>query len=414
MRAAWSRRQFASGAGASVLALAFGTSARGQGLSQQLEGLLGNKLPQQLQAILPPEALEVAGFVRSVLALEGEAKTLRLPASVLSRKDGDIPLDPEQIYGLAMPRLVALIDRSERRNPFFADKAGALLAKLHATQHEIPAALSAALSRAAEPVGDGALAFGEQASDPVPPPAEPAPLPEPLPAASPVPATVSQPVVQPLPQASQPAATPVPDDVPEVPDKLSRSLRFAELSEEYRALFAAAQIRPERREQAEWHLTMMRQSRARYVAIAARAGVPWQFVAAIHGMEASFNFRAHLHNGDHPLNQRTRQVPAGRPLKWLPPSDWESSAMDALRLLGFTNQSDWSLPRTLYRLEAFNGFGYRRTGNPSPYLWSFTTLYDRGKYVADGRYDPRARSQQCGTAAMLKVLEEAGELDLTT
>jgi lysozyme family protein len=87
--------------------------------------------------------------------------------------------------------------------------------------------------------------------------------------------------------------------------------------------------------------------------------------------------------------------------------------MDAMRLLGFTNQSDWSLPRTLHRLEAFNGFGYRRIGKPSPYLWSFTSNYERGKYVADGRYDPRARSQQCGTAAMLKVLADAGELDLT-
>jgi lysozyme family protein len=393
-----------------MLALAAGASARGQGLGQQLEGLLGSKLPQQLQAILPAEAFEVAGFVRSLLALEGEAKALRLPASILSRKGGDIPLDPEQIYGIAMPRLVALIDRSERRNPFFAEKAGSLLAKLHATQHVVPDALGSLLSRAAPPIDDGALAFGEPLNEPPVPLPEPTQAPAPMP--SPVPATVSEPVVQPLPPTGQTSPTPDPAETPEVPSELSRSIRFAELSEEYRVMFDAARIRPERREQAEWHLTMMRQARPRYVGIAGRAGVPWQFVAAIHGMEASFNFRAHLHNGDHPLQQRTRQVPAGRPLRWLPPSDWESSAMDALRLLGFTNQSDWSLPRTLHRLEAFNGFGYRRTGRPSPYLWSFTTLYERGKYVADGRYDPRARSQQCGTAAMLKVLADAGELDL--
>jgi lysozyme family protein len=394
-----------------MLALACGGAARGQGLGQQLEGLLGSKLPQQLQSILPAEALEVAGFVRSLLALEGEAKALRLPRSILSRKEGDIPLDPEQLYGLAMPRLVALIDRSERRNPFFADKAGALLAKLHATQHEVPEALRTALSRAVLPVGDGAMAFGEQVANPSGPLPDPVQAPAPVP--SPVPATVVVPVVQPLPPTAQPAPIPGSSEAPEVPDELSRSIRFAELSDEYRTLFAAAQIRPERREQADWHLAMMRQARPRYAAIAARAGVPWQFIAAIHGMEASFNFRAHLHNGDHPLNQRTRQVPAGRPLRWLPPSDWESSALDALRLLGFTNQGDWSLARTLHRLEAFNGFGYRRIGKPSPYLWSFTTAYERGKYVADGHYDPRARSQQCGTAAMLKVLADAGELDLT-
>ena len=49
------------------------------------------------------------------------------------------------------------------------------------------------------------------------------------------------------------------------------------------------------------------------------------------------------------------------------PADWASSAKDALRLLGFTGKTDWSLERTLYRLEAYNGFGYRRMGVPTPY-----------------------------------------------
>ena len=104
------------------------------------------------------------------------------------------------------------------------------------------------------------------------------------------------------------------------------------------------------------------------------------------------------------------QVPAGRPPVWLPPSDWESSAVDALRLLGFAGASDWSLPRTLFRLEAFNGFGYRRIGRASPYLWSFSSLYERGKFVSDGSFNARARSQQCGTAVMLKLLADAGEI----
>ena len=46
----------------------------------------------------------------------------------------------------------------------------------------------------------------------------------------------------------------------------------------------------------------------------------WFVIAAIHGLEASFNFRAHFHNGDFPLTARTRQVPAGRPAVWLPPT----------------------------------------------------------------------------------------------
>nr|MCU0729260.1 hypothetical protein [Sphingopyxis sp.] len=94
----------------------------------------------------------------------------------------------------------------------------------------------------------------------------------------------------------------------------------------------------------------------------------------------------------------------------LPPSDWESSAIDALRLMNFAGQQDWSLARTLYRLEAYNGFGYRSRGVPTPYLWSYSTHYERGKFVADGRWNPQAQSQQCGAALMLRLLVDAGDV----
>jgi peptidoglycan hydrolase-like protein with peptidoglycan-binding domain len=41
---------------------------------------------------------------------------------------------------------------------------------------------------------------------------------------------------------------------------------------------------------------------------------------------------------------------------------------------------------------------------PSPYLWSFSNHYTRGKYVADGRFSPTAVSQQVGAAVLLKQL----------
>lgn len=405
MRVNWSRRRVVAGSGASLLALGLAQRAAAQGgLAGQLGQVLDGAVPRSLRAILPAGPFEILGFVRSVIALEGEARALNLPASALSVREDTLPLDPDSLYLMAMPRLVALVDRGERINLAFADQAGDLLAQLHHSQYVTPEGLGNLLSRASAPAKD-ALAFAEQEQ------VEPLPVPDiPLP---PAPDVVSEPVIQQLPEGNSPPPSAPPAAVASVPTSLSRSIRFGELSGEYAAMFAAAAIRPEREEQTRWHLTMMRQSRSRYAALGERAGVPWQFIAAIHGMEASFNFRAHLHNGDFPLQQRTRQVPAGRPLRWLPPSDWESSAMDALRLLGFAGQSDWSLPRTLYRLEAYNGFGYRRMARPSPYLWSFTTNYDRGKFVADGHFDPRARSQQCGAATMLKLLELAGELDLT-
>ncbi len=192
----------------------------------------------------------------------------------------------------------------------------------------------------------------------------------------------------------------------------STSLSFAALRKEYGQYFETAQIKGEHGDTLGWYRKMSVQSRARYEAVSDATNVPWYFIAAIHGLEASFNFRAHLHNGDFPLTQRTRQVPAGRPLVWGPPSGWEASAKDALKLMGFSGQSDWSLERTLYRLEAYNGFGYRKRAVPTPYLWSFSNHYERGKFIADGRWSPTARSQQCGSAVLLKSLVNSGEVKL--
>jgi lysozyme family protein len=193
---------------------------------------------------------------------------------------------------------------------------------------------------------------------------------------------------------------------------LSKSRDYANLKAEYARKFRTLTVRPQYQETVDWHMALIRKSRDRYARVEAQTGVPWFFIAVTHGLEASFNFRAHLHNGDFPLTARTRQVPAGRPSVWLPPSDWESSAKDALRLLGYTGQKDWSLERTLYRLEAYNGLGYRSLGVPTPYLWSFSNHYERGKYVADGKFSPTAKSQQCGAAVLLKLLQDGGDIRL--
>ena len=345
--------------------------------------LLEQVLPGQLRAVLPENAFQAAEFVSTLMTLEAEAKVARLPASKLSVGEAPLPASLDRLYELALPRLVALIDRAEQANPALAEKGGALLAKLHATQHEVPrwlAGLQLAPAGAPEPLR---LDPGSDAAERLELPA---------------PGDLSVPDF-PATDAASPAA-------------IRRSLRFADLAEEYAAFFASTTLRAQHSESAAWHLAMMRQSRGRYDRVAQRAGVPWYVIAAIHGLEASFNFCAHYHNGDFPLSTRTRQVPANRPPVWLPPSDWEASALDALQLLGFTGATDWSLPRTLYRLEAYNGFGYRRIGRASPYLWSFSNHYERGKFVADGRVDLRARSQQCGAAVMLKLLADAGEIAL--
>jgi lysozyme family protein len=183
---------------------------------------------------------------------------------------------------------------------------------------------------------------------------------------------------------------------------------FEQLKTEYEQLWTSCQIRPEFAERVAWHRTKLLQNRPRYEQVSAATGAPWWFIGIVHALEASFSFQGHLHNGD-PLSARTVNVPANRPPRWNPPNDWLSSAIDAITFEGFAGQSDWTVARALYRFEGYNGFSYRTKGINSPYLWSFSTHYAKGKFVRDHVYDPNAVSAQCGAAVMLKALQLAGE-----
>jgi lysozyme family protein len=184
------------------------------------------------------------------------------------------------------------------------------------------------------------------------------------------------------------------------------------LRAEYQQLFDSCQIRPER--QAEVNAVAERAlgQRPRYEAVARSLDLPWYVVAVLHQMEASARFDTHLHNGD-PLGARTVHAPPGRPSAGVPPFAWETSATDALRLARYHQWDDWSVPGILFKWEAYNGWGYRNFHPEvkSPYLWSFTTHYLRGKYIADGTFSASAVSQQSGAAALLRRLAEKGVLN---
>lgn len=184
------------------------------------------------------------------------------------------------------------------------------------------------------------------------------------------------------------------------------------LRSEYQSLFDTCQIRPEKRAIVQKTVEGIVSARARYANVGDELNVPWYVVGVIHNMEGSLNFATHLHNGD-PLSARTVQVPAGRPHKGSPPFTWEASAVDALKLQGYDSWADWSIPGMLFKWERYNGWGYRNhhPDVKSPYLWSFTNQYDRGKYVKDGIWDPDAVSKQVGAACVLRRLAELGELD---
>jgi lysozyme family protein len=186
------------------------------------------------------------------------------------------------------------------------------------------------------------------------------------------------------------------------------SLTLEALGATYQKLWDTTQINPKFAGKANEITSQIQANKARYEAVAAKTGCPWHFIAVTHNMESSLSFSKHLHNGD-PLTGKTFQVPSGRPPG--PPKNgsaytWEESAEDILLHKKLNLIKDWSIPRLLYELEKYNGWGYRQYHPDvlTPYLWSGTNHYTSGKYVADGRFDRGAVSAQCGCVPLLKIL----------
>lgn len=190
--------------------------------------------------------------------------------------------------------------------------------------------------------------------------------------------------------------------------KVNKSIKYEDIKDEYIRIWDACKLRPEKLSAVRREADRVVANREVYEEIAAETEVPWWFIGLIHGMECSFSLNKHLHNGDS-LKARTWQVPAGRPKEGSPPFTFVDSAIDALEYDKFAGKTDWPLAMVLFRLERYNGFGYRKKfGFASPYLWSYTNHFSSGKYVKDGVFDPNAISKQCGAAAMLRDLMTRG------
>ena len=150
----------------------------------------------------------------------------------------------------------------------------------------------------------------------------------------------------------------------------------------------------------------IQRNQARYEAVSRSTGVPARVIAALHNMESGGSFQCHLHEGSS-LKFRTRDVPKGRPLPPAnPPFTWEFSATDAMVYDHMAAKNWREIGPALTACEGYNGFGMAKyhPQTPTPYLWAGTSVERPGKYVADGKYSPTARSSQIGVAAIWKVL----------
>lgn len=139
-------------------------------------------------------------------------------------------------------------------------------------------------------------------------------------------------------------------------------------------------------------------TKPRYQTVEAKTGVPWAVIAVIHERESSQSWLASLAQGD-PWNRASIHVPRNRG----PFPSWEAAAEDALVVCAphAAAWHDWSIGGALTLLEQYNGLGYAAMGIPSPYIWASTDQYHRGKYIADGHFDPNAVDHQIGCAALL-------------
>jgi lysozyme family protein/peptidoglycan hydrolase-like protein with peptidoglycan-binding domain len=167
------------------------------------------------------------------------------------------------------------------------------------------------------------------------------------------------------------------------------------------------QIRPGTAGQANREAARLLKNKSIYQQIETITRVPWYFIGLCHDRESGFDLNTYLGNGQ-ALNRVTTIVPKGRG-PFLGPNAFVDGAVDALRIQGFVGATDWSIARTLFRLEGFNGFGYHSRGVNSPYLWSGSTVYGppeerAGKFVADGVFDPNKVDPQLGVAVILKEL----------
>lgn len=163
----------------------------------------------------------------------------------------------------------------------------------------------------------------------------------------------------------------------------------------------------------DYHLPLAKITAAqnRYAKVQAMTGVDWKFVACSHYRESDLNFNTQLGQGD-PLNRKSVHVPKGRG----PFATFEDGAYDALVNCApyAARIHDWSLPGMLTVLEMYNGLGYAYKGIPSPYVWSGTDQYQRGKYVADGKFSPSTVDAQLGVAGLVKLLQPLDPVKATT
>ncbi|HEX3708578.1 MAG TPA: hypothetical protein VHV56_01685 [Pseudolabrys sp.] len=143
-------------------------------------------------------------------------------------------------------------------------------------------------------------------------------------------------------------------------------------------------------------------AKSRYRQIERATGVPWFITAVIHEREAAQDFSKSIAQGD-PWNKASTHEPRGRG----PFTSFEAAAHDALVNCApyAAHWNDWSAGGALTLLELYNGLAYADHGQASPYVWSGTDQYVRGKVLVDhGPIEPVV-DKQLGCAGLIIAMQ---------
>lgn len=180
---------------------------------------------------------------------------------------------------------------------------------------------------------------------------------------------------------------------------------YLTLAPEYAALLAAMRVEPAREhelaDRAADVLDLAQRHGDEWAEVEDKTGVPRLWGIASFERESSSDYRCSPAQGD-----RWDSVSVNVPRGLGPYRCWGDACVAAYEIdhLNEVGKSAWTWTHAAYEGELYNGFGPRAHGHRTSYLWSWTSVYDGGKYIADGHWSPRATDEQCGMIPMMQAL----------
>jgi lysozyme family protein len=192
------------------------------------------------------------------------------------------------------------------------------------------------------------------------------------------------------------------DHIPDDP-KLAAVYLFNRM----RAANASDDLTPRQEKDMEQFIKNWESHKARYEKVAETAGVPAKLIASLHWRESTGDFGTYLHQGD-PLGKQAVNEPANIPIfkQWEPAAEHALDMKKGIRDAYKIDENTTDEAALASYAERYNGLGYfNHRAMASPYVYSGTDQYKKGKYVGDGDWDPNHKDGQLGVLAMLRRID---------